>query len=220
MGAQGHDIPGIREMSDPKEDDHALQESEGRYRSLFESARDGILLADSEGTYVDVNPSGLRMLGYSRDELIGMKSVDILAPGEEGIQHRHEWQFRRKDGSVFDADVQATVMADGRTLALVRDATERTRMEEQLRRSQKMEAVGRLAGGMAHDFNNELGVIVGYTELLMRHASEAQRRTLDQILQATQRATGLTRQLLEFSRSSGDEPLRREGTSTPSPRSD
>jgi len=217
MVTQGHDIPGIREMSDPKEVDHALQESEGRYRSLFEDAPDGILLADSEGTYVDVNPSGLRMLGYSRDELIGMKSADIL---NQGIEHRHEWQFRRKDGSVFDADVQATVMADGRILTLVRDATERKRMEEQLRQSQKMEAVGRLAGGMAHDFNNELGVIVGYTELLMRHASEAQRRTLDQILQATQRATGLTRQLLEFSRSSGDEPLRREGTRTPSPRSD
>jgi two-component system, cell cycle sensor histidine kinase and response regulator CckA len=63
-----------------------------------------------------------------------------------------------------------------------------------------MEAVGRLAGGVAHDCNNELGVILGYTELLMRHASEAQRGKLEQILNATQRASGLTRQLLAFSR--------------------
>jgi two-component system cell cycle sensor histidine kinase/response regulator CckA len=195
-----------------KQSEQALRESEGRYRSLFESAPDGILVADSEGTYVDVNPSGLAMLGYSRDELIGMKSADILAPKEssrvdsalaeinQGVEHRHEWQFRRKDGSEFDADVLATAMADGRILALVRDVSERKRMEEQVRQSQKMEAVGRLAAGVAHDFNNELGVILGYTELLMRHAGEAQRGKLEQILKATKRATGLTRQLLAFSR--------------------
>jgi two-component system, cell cycle sensor histidine kinase and response regulator CckA len=189
-----------------------LRESEGRYRNLFESAPDGILVADGQGTYVDVNPAGLRMLGYTREELIGMKSEDILAPKEfsrvdsalteinEGVDHRHEWQFRRKDGSLFEADVLATMMADGRILAVLRDASERRRLEEQLRQSQKMEAVGRLAGGVAHDFNNSLGVIQGYTELLMRQAGEGQRGKLEQILKATERATGLTRQLLAFSR--------------------
>jgi two-component system cell cycle sensor histidine kinase/response regulator CckA len=211
-GAVVRVVGNAQDITELKQTEQALRESEARHRGLFESAPDGILVADSAGTYVDVNPSGLRMLGYSRDELIGMKSADILAPREfsrvdaalteinQGVEHRHEWQFRRKDGSVFDADVLATVMADGRILAVVRDASERKRMEEQLRQSQKMEAVGRLAGGVAHDFNNELGVILGYTELLMRHASEAQRGKLDQILKATQRATGLTRQLLAFSR--------------------
>ena len=205
-------VGSAQDITELKQTEQALRESEGRYRSLFEGAPDGMLVADPGGTYVDVNPSGLAMLGYSRDELIGMKSEDILAPKEfsrvdsalteinQGVEHRHEWQFRRKDGSVFDADVLATVMADGRILAVVRDATERKRMEEQLRQSQKMEAVGRLAGGVAHDFNNELGVILGYTELLMRQATEAQRGKLDQILKATERATGLTRQLLAFSR--------------------
>jgi two-component system, cell cycle sensor histidine kinase and response regulator CckA len=192
--------------------EQALRVSEGRYQSLFESAPDGILVADSEGRYLDANPTVLGMLGYSREELIGMMSEDILAPKEaarvdaalteinQGVDHRHEWQFRRKDGSKFEADVQATVMADGRILALIRDASERRRLEEQLRQSQKMEAVGRLAGGVAHDFNNSLGVIQGYTELLIRHASDGQRGKLEQILKATTRATGLTRQLLAFSR--------------------
>jgi PAS domain S-box-containing protein len=78
--------------------------------------------------------------------------------------------------------------------------TERRRLESQLLHAQKMEAVGRLAGGVAHDFNNALGVILGYTELLMRGAGEAQRAKLEQILKATQRASALTRQLLAFSR--------------------
>jgi PAS domain S-box-containing protein len=205
-------VGSAQDITELKKTEQALRESEGRYRSLFESAPDGILVADSEGTYVDVNPSGLAMLGYSRDELIGMKPAEILAPEEYlrvdsalaeinlDAEHRHEWRFRRKDGSVFDADVLATVMADGRILALLRDVSERKRMEDQVRQSQKMEAVGRLAAGVAHDFNNELGVILGYTELLMRNAGEPQRGKLEQILKATKRATGLTRQLLAFSR--------------------
>jgi PAS domain S-box-containing protein len=192
--------------------EQALRESEGRYRNLFESAPDGILVADAEGRYVDANPTVLGMLGYPREELVGMTSADILAPKEaarvgaalaeinQGVEHRHEWQFRRKDGSKFDADVLATVMGDGRILALIRDASERRRMEEQLRQSQKMEAVGRLAGGVAHDFNNSLGVILGYTELLIRQAGDGQRGKLEQILKATKRAGALTRQLLAFSR--------------------
>src|SRR5258708_15043253 len=89
------------------------------------------------------------MLGYSHEELVGMKSAELVAPKEhvrvapalaeinEGIEHRHEWRFRRKDGSGFDAEVMATVMADGRILALVRDATERKLAVEELRESER-----------------------------------------------------------------------------------
>jgi two-component system, cell cycle sensor histidine kinase and response regulator CckA len=197
-----------------------LADSESRYRSLFESAPDGILVADAQGVYVDANPACLDMLGYSRDELIGMGSADILAPKEhlrvdsalveinQGVEHRREWQFQRKDGSVFPADVMATVMADGRILAMVRDSSDRKRMEEQLRQSQKMEAVGRLAGGIAHDFNNILGVILGYGELLRKKtpADHPDRRRLHEIVRAAERAAGLTRQLLAFSRKQVLEP--------------
>jgi two-component system, cell cycle sensor histidine kinase and response regulator CckA len=197
-----------------------LRNSEARYRSLFESAPDGILVADSEGRYVDANPSGLAMLGYSREELIGMSSAEILALDEEphvdvalaelsgGAEHRREWRFRRKDGSEFSADVMATVMADGRILALVRDVSDRKRMEEQLRQAQKIEAVGRLAGGIAHDFNNILGVIIGYGEMLRSKPSEnlVDRRRIDQIVRAAERGAALTRQLLAFSRKQVLEP--------------
>jgi two-component system cell cycle sensor histidine kinase/response regulator CckA len=213
-------VGSAQDVTELKQAEQALRESEGRYRSLFESAPDGILVADSDGVYVDVNPSGLRMLGYSREQLIGMKSTDIVAPSEaprvestlaeinQGLEHRHEWQFRRKDGSGFHADVMATAMPDGRILALVRDATERKRMEDQLRQAQKMEAVGRLAGGIAHDFNNILGVILGYGELLRKKTPQdhPDRRRIDQIVHAAERAAGLTRQLLAFSRKQVLEP--------------
>jgi PAS domain S-box-containing protein len=205
-------VGSAQDITELKRTEQALRESEGRYRNLFESAPDGILVADARGRYVDVNPAALGMLGYAHDELIGMTGGDILAPEEasrvdaalaeinQGIAHRHEWRFRRKDGSMFDADVLATVMADGRILALIRDVSDRRRLEDQLLQSQKMEAVGRLAGGVAHDFNNSLGVILGYTELLMRNAGNGQRGKLEQILKATKRASALTRQLLAFSR--------------------
>jgi PAS domain S-box-containing protein len=217
----------IRDVTEARRAEQALQESErrfreseGRYRSLFEGAPDGILVADAAGIYVDVNPSALIMLGYSRDELIGMSALDILAPSEcprvepalaeinQGVEHRREWQFRRKDGSTFPADVMATVMPDGRILALIRDASERRRMEDQLRQSQKMEAVGTLAGGVAHDFNNVLGVIIGYAEMLRTQTPEGhpERRRIDQILRAAERGADLTRQLLAFSRKQVLEP--------------
>ena len=113
--------------------------------------------------------------------------------------------FRRKSGEIRHALVSMEAMtlagmAEPLNMVVLVDMTERKQLESQLLQAQKMEAVGRLAGGVAHDFNNSLGVILGYTELLMRQASEAQRGKLEQILKATQRASGLTRQLLAFSR--------------------
>ncbi len=124
------------------EREKAQRASESRYRSLFEYAPDGIVIANLEGRYLDANASICHMLGYTRDELIGKNASDIVVPAEiphiepaldvikaKSDYHR-EWQFRRKDGSVFAADVIATTMPDGNILAMFRDITERKKAEE------------------------------------------------------------------------------------------
>lgn len=109
--------------------------AEARYRALFEYAPDGILIADAESYYLDANPSICNMLGYTRDELIGMHAADIIVQSEfEYIQsaidsikakenYIREWQLKRKDGTVFSAEIIATTMPDGKLLGMVRDIT-------------------------------------------------------------------------------------------------
>jgi two-component system, cell cycle sensor histidine kinase and response regulator CckA len=204
-----------------------LIESEERYRTLFEYAPDGILIADSDSNYIDTNASMCRMLDYGRDELVGLNAADIVVPDEvshigpaldaikDGASYQREWRFRRKDGSVFPADVIATMMPDGNLLGMVRDvsarheAVEALRVaEQQFQQAQKMEAIGRLAGGVAHDFNNLLTVILGYAELLLAELDPADSRLLEiaEIHKAGARAATLTRQLLAFSHKEIIEP--------------
>ena len=133
------------EISERKRAEEARRASEARYHTLFDYAPDGIVVVDPKGYYLDVNASICRMLGYTRDEFIGLNATDIVAPAEiphigqaldviktKSDYHR-EWQFRRKDGSVFAVDTIATAMPDGNLLALIRDITERKRAEESLR---------------------------------------------------------------------------------------
>jgi two-component system cell cycle sensor histidine kinase/response regulator CckA len=326
----------------------ALRASEARYRTLFDYAPDGILIADKDGTYVDANAAMCRMLGYEREELLGRTAVDIAIPEETGniepaleklnagIDYQREWRFRRKDGSVFASDVIGTRMPDGHILAMFRDVTERNRATEALRvaeermrfalesadigiwdmdystgklrwsaqleahygyspgtfpgtveaftegihpadragvvesveramktgsdftlehrvcwrdgtvrwltgagriqlgsngkpmrgvgismdvtarrtletqyqQAQKMEAIGRLAGGVAHDFNNLLTTILGYCELILGTLapSDPLRADVSEIQRAGMSAAALTRQLLAFSRKQIIEP--------------
>jgi PAS domain S-box-containing protein len=195
----------------------ALRASEERFRSVFQAAVDGIAVADSQtGAMVMVNETLCDMLGWSEEELLRLRIDDVhpaeglaetvalfrtqasgLEPLAIGVP------VKRRDGSTFIADVSAVlVVLNGRSclVRVFRDMTALRALESQLLQAQKMEAVGRLAGGVAHDFNNTLGVILGHTERLMRQADEAQRGKFEQILKATQRASGLTRQLLAFSR--------------------
>lgn len=125
----------------------AVLSSETRYRALFEHAPDGILIADAQSNYRDANASACRMLGYAREELVGLNAADIVIPSEvpyitaalDAIQtqpgYHREWQFRRKDGSVFPADVIATTMPDGLLMGMLRDATDRKHAETALRES-------------------------------------------------------------------------------------
>ena len=127
----------------------ALRANEGRYRTLFEYAPDGILIADPESNYIDANPSMCRMLGYTREELTRLHASDIVDQTEtqhigralnairaESDDHR-EWKFRRKDGSVFAAEVIATLMPDGNLLGMVRDITERKLAQSALKESNR-----------------------------------------------------------------------------------
>lgn len=143
------------DITEPKRAEEALRAAEEtrrtaevRYRALFEYAPDGILIADPESYYLDANASMCRMLGYAREELIGLHAVDIVVPEEiphidpalreiQTKSHHREWQFRRKDGSTFPGEVMATRMPDGNLLALVRDITERKRAAAALRASEE-----------------------------------------------------------------------------------
>lgn len=142
------------EIAEREKADAEKRASEQRYRKLFEYAPDGILIANPEGYYLDANVSMCRMLGYSREELIGLSALDIAIPEEfphiapalstikSKLDYYREWQFRRKDGSVFPVEVIATLMPDGNVLAMFRDITERKRGEEALRTSEeRMQAV-------------------------------------------------------------------------------
>ncbi|MGN6520924.1 MAG: PAS domain S-box protein [Dokdonella sp.] len=165
------------------EREHAA--SEQRYRTLFECAPDGILVADVAGVYLEANESACRMLGYERHELVGLAATDIVAPAERAnvaptidalrasAAHHREWSFRRKDGTIFPAEVIATLMPDGNLLGMVRDATERRRAEAELRHSEdRFRAIFERAGvGIAlvdvHDgrfvrCNRALAEMLGY----------------------------------------------------------
>ena len=119
-----------------------------------------------------------------------------------------EWRFRRKDGSTFPGEVSARLLPDGRMLGILRDLSERRKLEQQFIQAQKLEGIGRLAGGVAHDFNNLLTVIDGYAQMTLEDLAPEHpaRESLQEITKATSRATGLTRQLLAFSRNQVIEP--------------
>jgi PAS domain S-box-containing protein len=204
---------------DHKRHEEALRRSEARYRSLVQSAVYGIYRSDAEGRFLDVNPALIAMLGYdSPEQVMQLDPVrDVFVDPEEHERLTGEFQqkgrldglevrWKRKDESAI------TVRLSGRGTSgpeemenvleiIAEDVTDRRALEEQFRQAQKMEAVGRLAGGVAHDFNNLLMVISGYTEVLMEELkSEDLQGKAQAIQQAADRATTLTRQLLAFSR--------------------
>src|SRR5580692_4114898 len=203
-----------------KRNEQALRRSEARYRSLVQSSVYGIYRSSLEGRFLDVNPALITMLGYGSAEevLLLDPERDVFARSEEhtllveefrrnGRLDGMEVKWKRKDGSavtvrisgraVSSADEPADVLE-----AIAEDVTDRRVLEDQFRQAQKMEAVGRLAGGVAHDFNNLLMVISGYAEVLLAkldplHPLHEKARAIQQ---ASDRATTLTRQLLAFSR--------------------
>jgi PAS domain S-box-containing protein len=171
---------------------------------------------------LEVNEAALRQYGYTREEFLRLSALDLRPPeekdrfqeyirahvaGEPGENTRHAglWTHRRKDGSPFQVDILwSAVDFAGReaTLVVARDVTREKQMEAQFLQAQKMEAVGRLAGGVAHDFNNLLTTIRGYAFFVKESldADSPARADVDEILKAADRAANLTRQLLGFAR--------------------
>ncbi len=202
-----------------KRSEEKLTRSESRYRSLVQSAVVGIFRATRDWRFLEVNPALAVMLGYaSSSEFLangqGNIFLDPTAKSEVQVNFLRRGKFesvethwRRKDGSVITVRLSGRGVRDEREgtevfEVIVEDVTERKALEDQLRQAQKMEAVGKLAGGVAHDFNNLLTVITGYTQILMDQQSENAQasHSIEQILKAADRATSLTRQLLAFSR--------------------
>ena len=193
-----------------KHSEEALRQSEITVRAIFENSLDGIVIFLSDGTCVEANAAAAALVGAARDELIGRRLCDYCDEGfaeewerlSELDTGRGQFWVRLSNGNrrLVDYCFTANVLP-GQHLAMLRDVTEQQNLEEQLRQSQKMEAVGRLAGGVAHDFNNILGIISGYAELLQLQASHAAERTrAEKIISATEKAASLTRQLLAFGR--------------------
>jgi PAS domain S-box-containing protein len=188
--------------------------SDTGYRILFEASPLPTWVYDAETLqFLAVNDAAVRHYGWSREQFLTMKITGIrpaseveallrgIRGGSVGSHAPETWRHRLRDGTVIDVEISAgKIVFEGRAAALVvaRDVTERRQMQERLASAEKMEAVGRLAGGVAHDFNNLLTVISGYAAIL--RADPGATRPLDEIEHAAEQAAALTRQLLAFSR--------------------
>lgn len=210
-----------RDITDREQALDALRKSEDRFRSLIEDASEMVSIFDTSGRRTYASPATERTLGFTAQELLeqdtfGRVHPDDLAACRQlfgelardvGGTRSLDFRFRRKDGEWrMLSTVGKNLSADPAVGGIVinsRDVTEQQNLADQLRRAQKMEAVGRLAGGVAHDFNNLLTVISTYTDFILGDADlpSSHREDLHEIKKASDRAAGLTRQLLAFGRS-------------------
>ena len=196
-----------------------LRQSEARYRTLVDGVRDVIFALAPDGTIASLNPAFETITGFPRDEWLGRPfeqlvhsddlplALELLSGVARGEPRPvNQFRIRTRKGDYRMGEFAATPQYREGQLASIlgigRDVTERLSLEQQLRQAQKMEAVGRLAGGVAHDFNNILTAITGYADLLLEDLGTTDRRRDDiaEIRKAAERAAGLTRQLLAFSR--------------------
>lgn len=200
-----------------------LIKSESRVRSILQTAMDGIWLTDINGRFIEVNETYCQMSGYSMWELLSMSISDVVSDesardmaahlqrvmelGQDRFKSRH----RRKDGTEYSVgvSVQYRPTDGGQLVAFIQDLTdlirseeEKQKLEAQLQQLQKMESVGRLAGGVAHDFNNMLTAMLGHAELgrMRLDPSHPVYTDLEEISKAAERSADLTRQLLAFAR--------------------
>ncbi|MGA7122029.1 MAG: PAS domain S-box protein [Polyangiaceae bacterium] len=224
-------VANIRDVTERKALDDALIVSQQRFAALFESGIIGIVVADASGTVYQANSAFLAMLGYTHDDFAaGRIDWRNVTPPESahwdaeaaeqllqfGRAKPREKEYFRKDGTRVSALVGVANIQDGeQRISFSVDLSERKKAAEaiaaldaQFRQAQKMEAVGRLAGGVAHDFNNILSVVLSYADILLTELEpgDPSRADVEQILKASDRAAALTGQLLMFSRQQVIEP--------------
>ncbi|MDH5769564.1 MAG: response regulator [Nitrospirota bacterium] len=206
----------VRERNERKKAEEALHESEKQYRNLFEESKEVIFISTLDGRFLDINPAGVKLFGYSSKEELLAADVEreiYLHRGyraslwqtieSQGFLKDFEFMMRRKTGEIITVSVSASCMRDneGNCVAyrgIMRDITEKKKFEAYLLKAQKMETVGQLIGGVAHDFNNILTAIIGYASLLKMKMREDNplKRNAEQILVASDRAAKLTHSLL------------------------
>jgi PAS domain S-box-containing protein len=217
----------FRDVTRRRVAEDALRVSERRLRAFFEATTVGLVEVSTTGRILQANDAFCRMVGYAPAELPGTSAADLVFPDDRSeVRDQYERvgngpsgvfeadrRYRRKDGSALWARVSAVAVRDevgrpGWVSAVVIDLTERKKLEEQVRQAEKLEAVGRLAGGVAHDFNNLLTVINGYGQVVLARLPEgdATRDMVQQMTAAGERAARLTAQLLAFSRNAIVEP--------------
>jgi two-component system, cell cycle sensor histidine kinase and response regulator CckA len=216
----------IHDITERMQTEQALVESEEKFRMAFDASPDAVNVNRlHDGLYVNVNEGFTRLTGYARNEVIGKTSLEIniwedssdrknlvLMLQEKGLYENLEARFKRKDGSHATALMSARLIYlnnEPHILSITRDMTELKqaqavgkKLEDQLRQAQRLESIGRLAGGVAHDFNNILSIILGYSELLLgvKSGNSPESGMIGEIHHAAIRARDLTRQLLAFSR--------------------
>ncbi len=211
----------LRDITGRVRDEETLRQSEARFRSIYEQAAVGISQIALDGRLLMVNAALCNMLGYEENELLGRKIDDITQPDDHAreavllnamlLEHRRSYElekrYRHRDGSPVWVHVTSSMVSGPAAeplyrISVIQNLTDRKHAEELLKQAQKMEAIGRLAGGVAHDFNTLLNVMLGYSELLLAELPEEDRRRerVQQIKNSAEAGAMLTRQLLAFSR--------------------
>jgi PAS domain S-box-containing protein len=215
---QGH-VGTIEDIHERKQAESALRESEERYRSVVQSARDVIFMLGPDGVIKSMNPAFEAITGWKVNDWVGRSFGELCH--KDDLTRAMEMFWKALQGERVDP-FELRVLSSNReclvgeftitpqvergrmvgVLGIARDITDRKRLEEQLAQSQKMEAVGQLAGGVAHDFNNILTAITGYSDMLVRklRRDDPLYANAEEIRKASDRASALTRQLLAFSR--------------------
>jgi len=216
-----------RDVTQVRANEERLRESEARFRRLVERAPLGSFLNDAAGNTVYCNPRLAAIFGRPAEEIVAGAWRDSVHPadrdplmaaclafyaGDDEEMH-YDYRIVRPDGAIRDLVVEQVRLRTGDAstegfIGIIDDVTEHRVLEEQLRQSQKLEAVGRLAGGVAHDFNNLLTVIANYGQFLKQELEPGTRgrADLEELLGATRRASSLTRQLLTFGRKQPSSP--------------